>query len=169
MPRLDHLGGVRVRTTLAATLIVALVRALIQPNAFYNEAATREAQRQAAENVQPVMQTFAEGQIVVPGGTIVSEADIEALAQFRLLQPTDQRLRTFAGAALAVLLFSIVIVTYLRQFKPALLENTSLVILIGGLLLIFLAGARVFSESSPVIAHLYPAAAFTLIVVAITP
>ena len=145
-----------------------MVRALIQPNAFYNETATHAAQQQAAEGVQPVMQTFAEGQIVVPGGTIVTEADIEALAQFRLLQPVDQRLRTFAGAALAVLLFSIVIVYYLRQFKPALLDNTPLVILIGGLLLIFLAGARAFSESSPVIAHLYPAAAFTLIVVAIT-
>lgn len=151
-----------------STLIVALVRALIQPNAFYNETATHEAQRQAAENVQPVMQTFAEGQIVVPGGAIVTEGDIEALAQFRLLQPTDQRLRAFAGAALAVLLFSIIIVFYLRLFKPALLENTPLVILIGGLLLIFLAGARLFNESSSIISHLYPAAAFTLIVVAIT-
>ncbi|MCC7209005.1 MAG: HDIG domain-containing protein [Anaerolineae bacterium] len=151
-----------------SALIVALVRALIQPNAFYNETATQAAQRDAAESVQPVMVTFVEGQIVVPGGTIVSERDIEALAQFRLLQPVDQRLRTFAGAALAVLLFSTFIVAYLRQFKPALLENTPLVILIGGLLLIFLAGARIFSEGPPVIAHLYPAAAFTLIVVAIT-
>jgi putative nucleotidyltransferase with HDIG domain len=151
-----------------AELIVALVRELIRPNAFYNDERTREAQRIAAESVQPVSRTFAEGQIVVRAGAVVSVADLEALTQLRLLQPSDQRLRAFAGAVLAVLLISTAIVLYLRRFHPDLFEDSTRMILLGVLFLVFLAGARIFDAGTPFLTHLYPAAAFALIVVAMT-
>lgn len=155
-------------TDLQADLIVALVRQMLRPNAFFNEQRTQESRQAAADAVRPVTRSFLQGQVVVRAGTIVTEADMEALAQLRLLQPTDQRARVVIGAALVIVLVSILIVIYLRRFYPDLLEDAPRVVFVGGLFLLFLAGTRMLDVSQSLIAHVYPAAAFTLIVVAVT-
>jgi len=149
-------------------ITVALVRELIKPNSFYNDDRTRNARSEASLAVQPVTRSFAQGQIVVRAGSIVSEADIEALARLKLLQPWDQRARMVIGAVLSVLLVSALMLIYLRRFFPEMLMEPSRLIIIGALFLLFLIGGRIFSSSDPFIAHLYPAAALGLIVTSIS-
>ncbi len=150
-----------------SSLILALVKDLIKPNTFFNEERTRVARQEAAAKITTETRSFAQGQIVVRGGTIVTEADIEALAQLKLLQPTDRRIQALVGAFLSVLLITILGTVYLRRFHAELFRAAPQMILIGGLFLIFLAGSRLFGLSNEFQSHLYPAAALSLLIVAL--
>lgn len=163
---LPNLVSITVSET-QANLIVALVGQLIRPNSFYNEERTREARAAKSVSVPPVTRSFAQGQIVVRAGTVVTEADLEALTQLRLLQPSDQRLRIVAGAALAVVLVSLLTFLFIRRTSPVLLADPGRMVLIGVLFLLFLSGGRLYDVQDAFLGHLYPAAAFTLIVVGI--
>ena len=161
---LPNLVGVEIDDSLSG-LITALVRDLIKPNAFPNEERTLEARKAAAAAVIVETRTFAQGQIVVRAGTIVTNADMEALTQLKLLQPSDRRIQALAGSFLAVILVTLLSVVYLRRFQPNVLNHVPQMVLIGGLFLVFLLGARLFGTTSEFEARLYPAAAFSLIVV----
>jgi cyclic-di-AMP phosphodiesterase PgpH len=149
------------------SLITALVKDLIKPNTFYNEERTREAKRAAAAAVPAETRSFAQGQIVVRGGSIVTEADMEALAQLKLLQPPDRRLQMLVGASLSVVLVSALSFSYLRRFHPKLFHDAPTMILIGGLFLIFLWGSRIFATATTFQSYLFPAAALSLMLVAL--
>ncbi|HRE47183.1 MAG TPA: HDIG domain-containing protein [Aggregatilineales bacterium] len=147
-------------------LIVKVVAALIRPNTFYNEERMAAAKTKAADAVKPVTRSFVAGQIVVRAGTIVSEADMEALTQLGLLRPDDQRVRIFGAAILSVFLLYILMLKYINIFHQELVNDQPRMALIGILFLIFLAGGRLFNGDAGILNHLYPAAAFTLIVAA---
>jgi len=149
------------------SLILALVRDLIKPNTFFNEERTRAARQEAAAKITTETRSFAQGQIVVRAGTIVTDADIEALAQLKLLQPIDRRVQALTGAFLAVLLITILGTVYLRRFHAELFRDAPQMILLGGVFLIFLAGSRLFGLASEFQSHLYPAAALSLLMVAL--
>lgn len=149
-----------------ATLIIAVVKGLIRPNTFYNDERTKSAKNAAAEAVKPVTRSFIQGQIVVRAGAVVSDADMEALRQLGLLRPTDERWRAVASAVLAVALLYGLMITYLHRFHPDLLRDQPRMALIGGLLLVFLAGSRMFGGEGGTLSYLFPASAFPLILVA---
>ena len=150
-----------------ASLIILFVRSLIKPNTFYNDERTKEAQKAAAAAVAPETRTFAQGQIVVRAGTIVTDADVEALSQLKLLQSPDRRGQAVTGAFLAVALISILGMVYLRRFHVALFHDVPTMVLMGGLLLTFLAGARMLATANEFQSYLYPAAALSLLIVAL--
>jgi putative nucleotidyltransferase with HDIG domain len=150
-----------------AALIVTLVKDLIKPNTFFNEERTRAARQHASEAVPAETRSFARGQIVVRAGAIVTPADMEALTQFKLLQPPDRRGQVILGAVLAVLLVALLAGIYMRRFHTDLLINMPHVGLLCGLFLIFLAGSRIFSLSNEFQSYLYPAAALSLLIVAL--
>ncbi|HLY25892.1 MAG TPA: hypothetical protein VKQ72_06100, partial [Aggregatilineales bacterium] len=146
-------------------LITGLVKSFIKPNTFYNDERTKEARKQAAATVPTEQRSFAQGQIVVRGGSIVTEADMEALTQLKLVNAPDRRLQMFSGALLFVVILGALGALYLRQLHIALFYNLSVMILIGAMFLVFLAGARILETGADFQSHIYPAAAFSLIVV----
>ncbi|HVO41022.1 MAG TPA: HDIG domain-containing protein [Aggregatilineales bacterium] len=148
-------------------IITAIAKDLIKPNAFYNEQRTQQARDNAAKAVATETRSFVEGQIIVRAGTIVSEADMEALAQLNLLQLADRRANTFVGALVAVLIIGTLGVVYLRRLHVELFHTVPHVVLIGSIFLVTLAGARVFGAVNDFQSHLYPAAAFALVAVAL--
>lgn len=148
-------------------LIVKLVPTLIRANVFFNEERTKEVQQRARQSVPTETRNFQQGQIVIRAGALVTEADVEALTQIGLLQPADRRIQLLTGALLIVLLVSTVVVFYIRRFYAELIGQSASLILIGGLYILFIAGARIFSPSDVFLSHLYPAAAFALIIVTV--
>jgi hypothetical protein len=164
---LPNLVGLSVTQT-QADLTVAFVSQLVRPNSFFNEAQTRDARDARALAVLPVVRGFVEGQIVVRAGTVISEADVEALTQFRLLQSPSQRLRGILGGMLAVALIGMVTILFIRRFAPNLMGEPGRLTFIAALFLIFLSGSRLYDVADPLLASLYPAAAFTLIIAGIT-
>lgn len=148
-----------------AAVSVALAQTYIRPNAFYNEERTRTAKRMASEAVRPVTRSFLAGQIVVRGRNLVTEADMEALAQFNLLEQPEQRTRLLAGAVLIIILISLLGVAYLRRYHSDVLAAPALIFFIVCLFLTFLFTARLLKNDDLFVSRLYPAAAFAMIVV----
>lgn len=146
-----------------AHLVVALSKNLIKPNTFYNEERTRLARHDAVAAAPTVTRSFVQGQMVARAGSIVTDADMEALTELKLLQPDDKRWQIFLSALLAVGTLTTLCMGYIARFYAALLRQVPSMIIIGGLALLWLTGARIFSADS-FQAHTYPAAAFALAV-----
>lgn len=144
-------------------LVIAIAEDLIQPNTFYNEEATLERQREAAKGVGIQERRFEKGQLIVRAGNIVTDLDMEALRQFDLFQPSSVRLQVVLAGFLAMCLSSIVFIIYLDRFKPEVLRDTRMLVLIAVLFLLFLWAVHLFGEDGANQPYLYPAAALALI------
>ena len=62
-----------------AKLVAELVSAFIAPNSFSSRELTDAARQAARDAVQPVVQTYKPGEMVVAGGQIITPAQLEAL------------------------------------------------------------------------------------------
>lgn len=147
-------------------VIVAIIEDLLRPNTFPNPAATEAARQAAAAGTAAETRVFERGQIVVREGARIEAVDYEALGQLGLLQTADRRLQEVARALLASVLVAIVFGLYTRRFRPSLFDDLQFLILIGSLVLIDLAGARLFGGGSEI--YIYPTAALALLLVALT-
>ncbi len=164
---LPNLVSVRFREDEVA-LISLIVEGLIRTNTFYNEERTRQAKQAAAEAVAPEVRSFERGQIVVRAGSLVTEADMEALTQLGLLQrPPDRRLQDLLGVLLASLLVLLVFGLYLNRFHPLLFADSTILSLVGGLFLLTLLGMRLAGPDRVVQPYLVPTAAMGLMIAAL--
>lgn len=163
---LPNLVSVRVREE-EVLLITALVEDLIQTNTFFNEERTRLAKEAAAQASPPELRSFVQGQLVVRGGSIVQEADMEALTQLGLLQAEDRRLQELGSALLLVVLVTAIFALYLNRFHSKLSNDVPFVVLIGMIYMVILIGARVSGPGRVVQPFLYPTAALSLLLATI--
>jgi putative nucleotidyltransferase with HDIG domain len=150
-------------TEAEVAIITAIVEGLIRTNTFYNEESTRQARQAAADSVPPEVRTFAQGQLIIREGAIVTEADLEALAHYGLLYPQEHSWQEFASALLVTSLMTIVFGLYLTRFYPQVSRDTPTMILLGAIFLLVLAGARLAGPERVVQPYLYPAAALGLL------
>lgn len=85
----------------------ALLTKFVIPNVAIDEAATREKQQDARENVPPQVVTFARGQVVVPEGSAITAADLEALRQTGIIEDgfdvSKLIAASFVGASFGIL------------------------------------------------------------------
>ena len=147
----------------AAALVTAIVDDLIQVNTFYNEERTRQAQQAAADAVAPEIRAFEQGQVVVRAGSIVSDADLEALTQLGLLQPDDRRVQELLGGFVMSALVLVLFVLYVFQFEPNLFRDTPMMLVLGGVFALTLLGARLMGPDRVVQPYLFPNAALGLV------
>ena len=161
---IPNLVSVRFREDEVA-LVTAIVEDLIKTNTFFNEERTRQARQSAADSVAPEIRSFVQGQLVVRGGSIVTEADMEALTQLGLLIPADRRVQELLSAFLIMLLVTLVFWLYLSRFHVDIARDTTLVILLGGIFILALLGIRIGGPERVVQPYLYPTAALGLLIV----
>lgn len=145
-------------------VITAIVSDLIRVNAFFNEELTNQARLEAANNVPVEVRVFVQGQMVIREGEIATAAHIEALEQFGLLQGTKRKVERFLGGLVAMGLVTTILGGYIRQFHPKVYVDAYLMLLLGILFLIFLAGVRLIDSESPNRMYYYPASAFAFLV-----
>lgn len=146
-----------------ADIIVSLSRDLIQPNSFFNQQATQTQQDTAAQAVPPQERTFEQGQLIVRSGNLITERDMEAIGQFGLTQNRNLQVQKVAGAFLAMLLSTLILVIYLDRFYPYILRTPRLLALVSTLFLLFLASINLFGEVGANQPYLYPSAALGLL------
>lgn len=146
-----------------AALAEQLVNPFIVPNSFYSAAETDAARTAAYNAAEPVMITYAKGEIVVRRGTIVTDAQFEALEQVGLIQQRDVLTDSISAGAL-VSIFIAFITLYFIQRKPGYLFDARSLILIAFLFLFFLIVARITIPGRVVLPYLYPLAAFALLI-----
>lgn len=145
-------------------LITAIVEDLVRTNTFFNEELTQQARDAAGQSVEPSKVEIRQGQLIVRGGEIVTDADMEALTKLGLLQPEDSRLQELLSAFLIMLLVTSVLALYLNRYHEVLAHDLPFMVLLGVIFLVTLAGIRVTGPQRVVQPYIFPTAALGILV-----
>lgn len=145
-----------------ANLVAELAGAFVVPNSFYSDSLSQAAQDEARASVQPVVRSFLSNEVVLTRGQVITEADVEALQQFGLVQP-EARWQDYLGAiTLAVACFGLVVLFLRFRFK--LLDDVRGLTIVAVLFVVFLIAARLVIANRTVIPYIFPVASFGLLV-----
>ncbi|NOT05989.1 MAG: HDIG domain-containing protein [Anaerolineales bacterium] len=127
-------------------LVTELVTAFVVPNSFYSEELTTAARAAARDAVKPIVQTYKTGETIVPAGKIITPADLEAFQQLGMISP-GQRWEDMLGSAAVVILSAVFIPMYFYRRKRAVVMNDPRsIVVIALVFIIFLIGARLFTN-----------------------
>ena len=127
-------------------LVTELVTAFVVPNSFYSEELTTAARQAARDAVKPIVQTYKTGETIVPVGEIITPADLEAFQQLGMISP-GQRWEDMLGAAAVVLLSAILVPLYFfRRNRAVVVNDPRSILVIALVFVIFLLGARLFTN-----------------------
>jgi membrane-associated HD superfamily phosphohydrolase len=126
----------------------------------YDETLTEAARLKAAEQVQPVVQTFVAGQTIVLRGSVVTPITMEALEEFDLTGVRSYWQEVVSAVLLSLLMGGFFVVYFRRN--PILLSNPRGFFTFVGLFFIFLFSARLIIPGHTVIPFIFPTMAFCL-------
>jgi cyclic-di-AMP phosphodiesterase PgpH len=129
-----------------SALVTELVSAFVIPNSFFSEELTIAAKQAARDAVKPVVKTYKTGETIVPAGEIVTPADMEAFQLLGMIS-LGQSWQDMAGAASVILLSAVFVPLYfLRRKRTAVINDARSILVIALLFIVFLIGARLFTD-----------------------
>ncbi|MHB8778181.1 MAG: HD family phosphohydrolase [Anaerolineales bacterium] len=129
-----------------SALVTELVSAFVVPNSFFSEELTTAARLAARDAVKPIVQTYKTGETIVPAGEIITPADMEAFQQLGVISP-GQRWEDMLGAAAIVILSAVLVPLYFfRRKRSVVINDPRSVLVIAVVFVIFLIGARLFTD-----------------------
>lgn len=145
-----------------ATIVAELVQRFLNPNVFYDDAATQKEREKVRAATTPVPRNFREGQIIVREGSVILALDLEALEELDLTSHTFELWDNgddilFAFAALLGLAL------YLWRLQPDVLDAGRQEILLTILLTVFLILTRLLVPTGDLLPYLFPGAAMTML------
>lgn len=127
-------------------LVVELVDAFIVPNSFYSDELTVAARTAARELVKPIVQTYKAGETIVPVGEVITPSDVEAFQQLGMIRP-GQRWEDMLGAASLIIVSAVLIPMYFfRRKRLNVINDPRSLIVIALTFVVFLIGARLFTN-----------------------
>lgn len=146
-----------------AALVTEIAIALVVPNSQYSQQLTTAAQATARAAVEPVVRSFKQGETIVAGGEIISEADMEALREFGLVN-VERPVETFLSAGAVTLTSALLIALYLYRHPrfPYLSDHRSLLVL-AFVFLGFLITARLVVPNRTIVPYAFPLPAVGLL------
>jgi putative nucleotidyltransferase with HDIG domain len=147
-----------------ARLVAELVSAFIVPNSLYSEELTETARQAARDAVQPIVQTYKPGEMIVTGGQRINPAQLEALEELGLIEP-GQRWQDYLGVASLVVITTSFVGLYFFRREQAWLSDLRSLVLIAVIFAVFLAGARLTIPNRTIIPYIYPLPAVGLLLV----
>ena len=129
-----------------SALVTELVAAFIVPNSFFSEELTIAAKQAARDGIKPVVQTYKIGETIVPAGEIITPADVEAFAQLGMISP-GQSWEDMLGSAAIILLSAVLVPLYFyRRKRLAVMSDPRSLFVIALIFVLFLIGARLFTD-----------------------
>ena len=149
-----------------ARVVTALAQQLIVPNSALNAQMTEQARQAARENVQPVQQSFDLNSTIVRQGELVTDADIEAMELFGLLQSEPDWVDS-ARYLIIVLMLVAVFGLYLQRYYPGYLASARHLTLLAVLLVFFTLLAKVTVPGRAVLPFLFPSAGLAMLLTVI--
>jgi len=149
-----------------SVLVTELVTAFVVPNSFYSEELTTAARQAARDAVKPIVRTYKDGETIAPAGEIITPADMEAFQQLGMIRP-GQRWEDMVGAAAVIILSAIFVPLYFFRRKRAVVVNDLRSILVIAIIfIVFLVGARLFTNRT-LAPYGYPLQAAGLLITAL--
>ena len=145
-----------------ALLVSELVTAFVAPNSVYSAELTESARQAARDTVEPVIQEYKAGEIIVLRGQIISRSEFEALQEFGLIEETSPWQDYVGTGALVIMAAGFVHLYLSRRRLPFLFEARSL-LLVGLVFLAFIISARLIIPNRTVLPYAFPLAAMGLL------
>ena len=146
-----------------AALVAEMVTAFVAPNSVYSEELTEAAKKSARESVQPVIEVYKAGEIIVARGEIITPAQFEALQKFGFIEEPNPW-QEYAGAgALVLMLAAFVNLYFSRRRLQFLFDGRSLVV-IALIFILFIVSARVAIPDRTVVPYAFPLPAVGLLI-----
>ena len=144
-----------------ASIVTTLVSPFIAANSLFDKEQTDLAAGTAVESVQPVIQKYITGEIIVRRGQLISPFAWEALTQYDLIRPQTTGVDYFSSLAI-VIVSSGFIGLYFQRRNFESLESLRRQILVAFIFLLFLFSARLIIPNRTVVPYLFPIPAFGL-------
>ncbi len=144
-----------------ATLVTELVKPFVIANSLYSEELTTAARTAARQNVSPIERSYTAGEIIIRRGQIINEITREALQQFGLIQPLNQKRDITAAVALVSALTFFVALYSNRRHVYALTNPRSLAFM-SILFFFFLYSSKLIITNRTVLPYVFPISAFAL-------
>ena len=145
-----------------AAVVTALAQQLIVPNSTSAPQLTELARQEAADNVEPLQQSFDINSSIVHQGDIIDEADIEAMQQLGLLQ-AETNWENGVSLFIAVLLIVTLLAQYIIRLHPEFFSSGRHMTLLSTLLVLFILGAKLLIPGQVLLPFLYPAAGLAML------
>ena len=145
-----------------AGIISELVEGFVTPNSLYNEELTLADKKAAREAVEPVMQSYKAGEIIVLRGQIVSAAQLEALRKFGLIEEPNPW-QDYAGAAALVVMLASLVWLYFSRRRVQFLYSARSLVVVAILFLLFVIGARLIIPDRTILPYAFPLAGLGLL------
>jgi cyclic-di-AMP phosphodiesterase PgpH len=125
-------------------LVAELIGPMLVPNSSFSLALTNRERDSRAEAVAPVTERILQGEVIVRGGTKLTEADLEKLQAFGLTEARPDLARLGGWFVLAGLLTSLLL-GWVWRFRRAFWHRTNVLVLIG---LMFVVAALVLKVTA---------------------
>jgi hypothetical protein len=149
-----------------SALVAELVTAFVVPNSFYSEELTTAARQAARDAVKPIVRTYKTGETIAPAGEIITPADMEAFEQLGMISP-GQRWEDMLGAAAIIVLSAVFVPLYFyRRKRSVVVNNVRSLLVIAIIFIVFLLGARLFTNRT-LAPYGYPLQAAGLLIAAL--
>ncbi len=146
-----------------AALVSELVTAFVTPNSLLSEDLTNAAKQAARDAVQPVIQEYKAGEIIILRGQIITPADFEALQQFGLIEEASPWQDYIGAGALVIMMAAFINLYFSRRHLPFQFEARSL-ILVALIFILFIVSARLTIPNRTVLPYAFPLAALGLLI-----
>jgi cyclic-di-AMP phosphodiesterase PgpH len=146
-----------------ALLVAELVKAFVVPNTLLSEELTEAARQAAREAVEPVIQEYKAGEIIVLRGQIITQADFEALQKFGLIQEDSPWQNLLGAGALVLMVAAFIHLYFSRRHLPFQYEARSLV-LVALIFILFIVSARLTIPNRTLLPYAFPLTAMGLLI-----
>jgi putative nucleotidyltransferase with HDIG domain len=146
-----------------AILVAELVTAFVTPNSLLSEDLTEAARQSAREAVEPVIQDYKAGEIIVLRGQVITPAEFEALQQFELIEEARPWQNYVGAAAVVIMMAAFVHLYFSRRHLPFQFEARSLV-LVALIFIFFIVSARLTIPNRTVLPYAFPLTAMGLLI-----
>ncbi len=143
--------------------VSAIAPQFIKPTIFLDVEATMAQQEKAQAAVEPVLRKVEQGERIAEAGDLLSDLNIEMMESLGMLQ-TETNWYHVLDIGLLSMLVSIIITLYWQRYERGLRNNLRYLALLGSLILLSLAAARILLSSSPQLLYWFPIATFSLLV-----
>ena len=148
------------------SIIQYLTKPFIVPNSLYSEFETERSRLESANQVPPVVKTYAEGQAIVLRGQVITPEQYEALIQLNLIRP-EHLTKDYIASGAIIIAFSLFIIVYFSRRKNTSLSDIRSITVIAVSFLIFLFAAKVVIPNRTIIPFFFPLPAFALLLVSL--
>ena len=146
-----------------AILVAELVTVFVAPNSLLSEDLTETARQSAREAVEPVIQEYKAGEIIVLRGQVITPAEFEALQKFELIEEARPWQNFIGAGALVLMVATFVHLYFSRRHLPFQFEARSL-ILVALIFIFFIVSARLTIPNRTVLPYAFPLAAMGLLI-----